>query len=603
MGFNIDNYQSFNTAYSTYKLKMGCKGIGRFLWLLAFDNVEIESNFVENGPQKRAFIFTSDGISPEDNCFETECGELRTVVKLNGYAPMYQAKCPVNLNVLANRIVEHCLPFFFSNACPEIVLRDGFQDVVNLNSYFKATIEPSLHQDHLAIKGEKFILYHLRIPEGATKHELHFCANLQDVDTVELKNYIPDLQKKIVPIDDPLGFYYLGYLTSPYLDSIVTSTRTGFDFDEICGQSSISGTGRDELIRVSSDYIKGYLADYITDISKSKRRQIDTFVAQDKPQYRYLLGKKPEIYDEIQSGLSPDKLELELHKRMQSWELEIKEQGKKLEKEIKKDIIDDQAAFNDAFEKYCSSITEISKTSLAEYVVRRKVLLDMLEQTLTIQDNGKFKKEDRIHTIICPMQYTSNDVAFQEMNLWIIDERLAYHKFLASDKTLKSMPFTDSQSTKEPDIAIFNQAFAYTDGDEPLNSVTIIEFKKPDNDSDNPVSQVGKYIDEIRSEKKKRANGLSFGASENTAFYCYVICDLSAKMKTRCIDASLQPMPDGAGYYGYNPVRKAYYEVISYPKLLSDARKRNQVLFDKLFSPKMDEIIHMPAKEQGEEGL
>lgn len=39
--------------------------------------------------------------------------------------------------------------------------------------------------------------------------------------------------------------------------------------------------------------------------------------------------------------------------------------------------------------------------------------------------------------VICPMRYTSDEVSFEEMNLWIIDERLAYHNFLASDKQMK----------------------------------------------------------------------------------------------------------------------------------------------------------------------
>ena len=39
---------------------------------------------------------------------------------------------------------------------------------------------------------------------------------------------------------------------------------------------------------------------------------------------------------------------------------------------------------------------------------------------------------------------------------------------------------------------------------------------------------------------------------------------------------------------GYHAARKAYIEVISYNKLLADARKRNQIFFDKLFSPIID---------------
>jgi hypothetical protein len=46
-GFNEANYQSFQTADSRYRAKIGGKGIGRFLWLVAFDYAQIESTFVD----------------------------------------------------------------------------------------------------------------------------------------------------------------------------------------------------------------------------------------------------------------------------------------------------------------------------------------------------------------------------------------------------------------------------------------------------------------------------------------------------------------------------------------------------------------------------
>jgi len=42
---------------------------------------------------------------------------------------------------------------------------------------------------------------------------------------------------------------------------------------------------------------------------------------------------------------------------------------------------------------------------------------------------------------------------------------------------------------------------------------------------------------------------------------------------------------DNLGYFGYNPSLSAYVEVISYTKLLRDAKKRNKILFDKLNLP------------------
>ena len=45
IGLDTKNYESFLSAYSTHKVQKGCKGIGRFLWLKAFEHVEITSVF------------------------------------------------------------------------------------------------------------------------------------------------------------------------------------------------------------------------------------------------------------------------------------------------------------------------------------------------------------------------------------------------------------------------------------------------------------------------------------------------------------------------------------------------------------------------------
>jgi hypothetical protein len=55
--------------------------------------------------------------------------------------------------------------------------------------------------------------------------------------------------------------------------------------------------------------------------------------------------------------------------------------------------------------------------------------------------------------------------------------------------------------------------------------------------------------------------------------------------------SGLNVTPDGEGYFGYNQNYGAYIEVISYNKLLKDAKDRNKVLFDKLFSPDIRAII------------
>lgn len=73
---------------------------------------------------------------------------------------------------------------------------------------------------------------------------------------------------------------------------------------------------------------------------------------------------------------------------------------------------------------------------MAEYVVRRKAVIDLLEHALEVDEKGKYSKESQIHSIVCPMQTTSDEIKLDDMNLWLIDDRLAYHHFLVSDKKL-----------------------------------------------------------------------------------------------------------------------------------------------------------------------
>jgi hypothetical protein len=70
VGFDAANYKSFQTADSRYRAKIGGKGIGRFLWLVAFDHAEIESTFVDESGEwmHRSFKLrlTTEGIEEHD---------------------------------------------------------------------------------------------------------------------------------------------------------------------------------------------------------------------------------------------------------------------------------------------------------------------------------------------------------------------------------------------------------------------------------------------------------------------------------------------------------------------------------------------------------
>lgn len=600
-GFTERNYKSFLEAYTTYKVQKGCKGIGRFLWLKAFNKIEIRSIYSENGEWfQREFTFSLEkAINPEDNKKKITAptdGKRMTEIRLIGFHQMYRDEVALSLESLAKKIIEHCLPYFIIGKCPRITVKDNLGESYSLNSYYENWYKNTLHKDVMTIKDKSYALYHMTIQEGAEKHELHLCANNREVKSYDLAKYIPNLEKKINSKEQ--SYYYVGYMTGDYLDESVNSDRYEFHFAD---SPIFESVGEKDLIDAAVEYISLYLGDDLDRIKDEKQKRIDEFVRYKKPQYRYLLSHRKAVYDKIPVGLSDEKLDLELYKQEQEWELDIASKKTQIEEEKKKSSAD-SPHFMELFEEYCASITRLSQASLAEYIVRRKAVIDLLEKALEIIETGRFGKESQIHSIICPMQITSDDVQFDEMNLWLIDDRLAYHQFLASDKPMKSLPVIDSNVSKRMDIAIFDKALSYSADVENINSITIVELKKPQRDdyeaeNKNPINQILGYVADIKAGKAKKANGRGFGNVQNAAFFCYIIADITDSLAENAANANLIKTPDGEGYYGYNANRGAYIEVISYNKLVKDAKQRNQVLFDKLFMPKANQLLTLNEKE------
>lgn len=65
-------------------------------------------------------------------------------------------------------------------------------------------------------------------------------------------------------------------------------------------------------------------------------------------------------------------------------------------------------------------------------------------------DTGKYTLEEIVHQIIYPMRTTSTNIHIEQQNLWIIDERLAYHGFLASDLPLAAADVLVNSSESRP---------------------------------------------------------------------------------------------------------------------------------------------------------
>lgn len=586
VGFTNENWESFNFAHSSYKYDKGGKGIGRITWLRAFQSVSVESVYRLNGSyHKRTFDFkrTRDGIeNPKDFEIKEDNPRRRTTVHLKSLSERFQRWTNSDLEEIAIKIIEHCFSFFREDNCPRIILKDE-DEVIVVNDHFKNYTRNALDKITKKIKGETFDFEIVKMYSSRPDNKIHYRAHRREVMYDKLTDFIPEL-KQLLTDEEGEKFSIAVYVSSSYLDEKVNEERTEIAF------STADAFFPDEIEKVEVNetavsIVKELYEDYISEIEKARLENIRKFV-QRHPQYRYLEKYKLDGLKKISSKLSGRKLEIELFKLQNELEREIKKEANVMLKSIK--TIDHKANFDDTHTELYNKIIEVGNSKLAEYVVHRSYILNHLESHLKKSEKGKYSKEEIVHNLIFPLKKTSDDIQLEEHNLWVIDERLAFHDYLASDKAFTSISRTESTSLKRPDLLVFNKAHLLNDDDK-YSSVIIVEFKKPMrddyNDSDNPINQVTDYVIELLENKSLDKNGRPISIRENTPFYAYIISDLTPKLRSLAAKAGFTKLPDNDGYFNYNGNFKLYIEIISFDKLIRDSKKRNQILFSKLNLP------------------
>ena len=588
IGFNNANFTSFDYAHSTYKLNKGGKGIGRIIWLRAFNKVEIESVFKENDEffhRKFNFLPTRDGIDkPEINPIFGPKIERYTEVRLKGLKDDYQQWCNKDSESIALKIIEHCFIYFLQPDCPRILIKDVGEEPVVVNDLFKLYTKGNVQSEPLSIRKLKFNVELVKLYNSKADNKIHYCAHTREVQTDKISDEIPELDT--IFTDEGGEKYSIAvYVTGSYLNDNVNEERTEIKFlnradDNVEFEDELTYS---ELKKSVTNIIRAKFSGLIETLSVGKLDRIKLFVSE-HPRYRQLLKYKNEQIKKIPSNLSENKLEIELFKIQQELELDVKSETNEILKNLEK--FDSQGDFRTKYSEDYKKIIEVGNSKLSEYIIYRKVVLEILEKHLQRTEEGKYATEDIVHKLIFPLRKESDDIGYDEHNLWILDERLAFHKYLASDKSFSQNKQIVSDSLERPDLIIFNKPFAFSDNDKPYGSIVLVEFKRPMrgdySDEDNPITQVNRYAREIINGEVKDKFGRPFDIRDKTPVYAFIVCDLTPKLRVFAKDAGYKLLPDNDGFFNFNENYSMYIEIISFDKLVKDSQKRNKILFEKL---------------------
>lgn len=605
IGFTDDNFRSFDTMDSTYKLSRGGKGIGRFLWLKAFTRVEINSHYKEGDEYLcRSFEFQTKDEELLATSLPSKRTAPLTAVNLIGFRSPYREECPRTLEVIAQHLVAHFLPMFLDPDGPSLSITEDGSPALDLRNFFRENFQSFASARTFIVGNQNFSLIGFRLHAAIADHnELVYGAAFREVISERLGRYLPNLRGRL--IDNKRGsFSYLAFIQSPFFDERVNNERTDFSIprDPVRDTATPGAQGQVDILAdeislkdIREAALKAITEDlqpYLDEINTSKEAALTRFVAEDGPHYRALLKHMPEFIDQIPVGAGNAELDMVLHRQLHQWQVKLKQEGQRIIAEAAAVKSDEADAFYRRFEKFVSDENEIGKTALAQYVVHRRVIVDLLEGALSINaDSGRYALEKAVHSLVFPMRATSDDVPFEQQNLWIIDERLTFHSFLSSDQPLSELSVLHSESDDRPDLFVLdivNHAIAFSEDKDPVGSIVVIEFKKPERKGykEDPVSQVYRLIRDLRDGDLKDKGGRRVRpANQNIPAFCYIMCDLTPGLETMVQNMGGRRTPDNLGYYGYNETLNAYYEVISYAKLLSDAKKRNRILFEKLHLP------------------
>lgn len=588
-GFNQANRDSFDTFYSELKKTIGGKGFGRFMFVKYFDRVSVESVFNKDETQlnSRQFRFGRKFEIIVDEIIEdTNAQDTYSILKLENLKDSHAFD--KQIETISKRLLEKLLIFFVNDSfnCPTIIIKeaDGSGQII-LNDYLTGKNEIQLFNEFkfqlldkstselTEFKGKIFKIYY----PGHQKSKISLTGHNREVTETNLHKYIPEFEDDFYDEDKQTGvrknYIIKTYILSDYLDNNVSLEREAFDFGKEKGDAYYPFSQVD-IEKEAAEKTREFFDKDVSTRAEVKKTKVRNYVNNQAPWHKPFLRE----LDLSQIGYNVKDNDIEIALQTIKFNKEQNTRAKIQE------LIDSTDENGDEMNEAISQISEIGKSDLAHYVFNRKCVLDAMKNLLKRREDGKGNLEKDIHNLIYPMRKNSEQIGYEDHNLWLLDERLVFSEFVASDQKISAK----KGALGEPDLVVFDQKRSFRNGDNEFsNPLTIFEFKRPKRknyrEADDPILQIGKYLKEIRIGKFEMPEGLeAIKVNECTPVFGYVIADITDKIEEFAIKHQLTQSPDKEGYFGFHRGYQMYLEIISFKKLLTDATLRNKIFFKKL---------------------
>lgn len=585
VGLDQDNWEAFTTTDTDNKIDIGGKGVGRLLWLDCFAAIDVQSVFEKDGkPLRRSFRFElalEDQIKQHVVESAPRGADTGLYVRFTGLRDNgYLTKFPGRNEYVFQHVTSHFLPTFIGGRCPSLNLIVGDE-----SRQFPDAINEIVHRQdpEVVLSTEEYGELRLTMMECDKvasadlkgSHFVHFIAHDRTVHSQA--------------IDGKLGLKYFGenedrvfhaIVRGDFLDKNVNQERTAFMFEDAVIERIIND--------VCTTHIERFLDEPLAKLSGAQRIKIEA-ITESYPSVAF--GDTNELQAKLPSGeLNDDAIYGHLSRERFRRDQRQAEKIRTVLTRLKGGSVDSET-FNTTLAEAGRALEEAEQRSLAEYVVRRKVVLDFIEVLLQkVRDDSRdsaYQREEVLHSFICPMRVSTvgdgakRVEAATSHDLWIVDERLTFARYFTSDVEFSALA-SAVDSNERPDVLIFDYVHGLRQRED-SGKVLLIEFKRPgrttyDND-ENPQLQVERYVRRLLSGGMTDVKGRPIRLAPETVFYCFIVADIVGKLDDWTF--TWQRTADGRGrMYQPRDGFKGSIELIGWDALIEDARARNKAFFD-----------------------
>lgn len=577
IGLNNDNYEFFKTPFSGHKLRQNGRGFGRFIAFKVFSRILYSTRYEESIINLvRTFRFNIK--SKNELIFydaEPDFNGIGLQVDYNEPLPeWWQLIEKISKEDVKDHIGSHFLPYFLNNDLPDISISFDGEKRENITSYFNNLFSSSKNGSFTCnVEGAdeeiEFSLSKIQKTKSFKNHCLLFSAGNRIVGTP--RNLTNILGRP----------HFLDEKNNPYIVVAVVKSKA---FESRLNDSRTQ-------INIPQETIEKITSEIGNIIQNDEKGQIDKIKNHQESELQKALLENPIL----RLGLKGRSLNKYVKEKPNNWTSQNFVSDLAIERyRSSRDLAKSIAQVSHDPESYIKSIKEISekidsnnKEALAEYVVHRKKVIELVEIARKIGENGNYSPEDTIHDLIFKRFSDTTLSDYFQHNLWLVDDALAFLPYVSSDRAMHGKG--RKKGDKIPDLAFFDDSLVLGDNDGTM--INIIEFKKPSRNDykmgdakHDPVLQVIETLNKAQSSGGiSKEDGTFFAFRGVVRRFAYIIADITPTLANvlNLHDFKNDVNPDI--YVNYRDNQKIFIQAMGYDTLISNAKKRNQAFFSVLF--------------------